>query len=66
MYNDVFLQCVFIVTGSIRANEFGGQFEHWDRDTNGVITLLEVMVKCLCVVHCSKLAFYNWSILKRT
>ena len=47
----MFLQCVFIVTGSIRVNELGGQFEHWDRDNNGVITLLEVMVKCLCVVQ---------------
>lgn len=31
------------VTGSIKPNELGGQFEHWDRDKDGVITLLEVL-----------------------
>ena len=32
----------FPVTGVLKPSELGGQFEHWDRDKNGVISILEV------------------------
>ena len=32
-----------LVTGMVKPNELGGQFEHWDRNKDGVIDILEVL-----------------------
>ena len=33
---------LYLVTGMVKPNELGGQFEHWDRNKDEVIDILEV------------------------